>query len=118
MRSRSRGRRVAKGDDALIDQFFGDGEDRLPDGRADRKAKQLCREVYRVLAENVTVAEIVEVRPAPDTGRLAVAVRPWPGEEPSLVLDTLSRARGSLRAEIAASLQRKRTPELVFEVVP
>jgi ribosome-binding factor A len=117
MRSRFRGRRAERGDDELIEQFFGD-KDAASHPDAHRKAKQLCREVYRVLAESVTTAEIVEVRPAPDTARLAVAVRPWPGDDPTRTLDALAREKGKLRAEIAAALQRKRTPDLFFEVVP
>jgi ribosome-binding factor A len=32
------------------------------------------------------------------------------------LLERLARRRGPLRAEVAASLQRKRTPELFFRV--
>jgi ribosome-binding factor A len=83
-----------------------------------RREEQLVREVYRVLAESITVGEVMEVRPAPDMARLAVWVRPWPGDDPARALETLTREKGRLRAAIAAALQRKRTPDLVFEVFP
>ena len=119
MRKSDRRRRTESGDDALlIQQFFGDDEEHSPRRGDDRKVKQVLREVYRVLAHNVTVGEVLEVRPAPDSSRLAVAVRPWPDDDPARVLEALTRDKGRLRAEIAAALQRKRTPELVFEVLP
>jgi ribosome-binding factor A len=118
MRKRSRGRHAAEGgDEALIDRFFGESEG--PSRRtAERREKQLCREVFRVLAESITCAEIVEVRPFPDTSRLAVAVRFWPGDDASSVLERLRCDKGRLRADIARSLQRKRTPDLYFEAAP
>jgi ribosome-binding factor A len=118
MSSRFRGRRAEGGDDALIEQFFAAPKRRAAARGAERKSKQLCREVYRVLTENLTTATVVEVRPAPDTARLAVLVQPAPGDDPWAVREALERDRGRLRAEIARALQRKRTPDLVFEVVP
>ena len=118
MRSRDRRGRTDRGDDALIDELFGSSNEGPRHQGAERREKQLCREVFRVLAETVTCAEIVEIRPAPDTARLAVGIRIWSGDAPEEVLERLLRDKGRLRAEIARTLQRKRTPDLFFEVLP
>lgn len=120
-RSERRGRRAS--DAELVERFFAEpGESR----RDDRKLKQLAREVFRVLSqaidemedERLASASLVEVRPAPDAGRFAVQVSAGSGSSASDVQAALDRARGRLRGELAAALARKRTPELVFEVVP
>jgi ribosome-binding factor A len=94
---------------------------------ADRKLKQLCREVYRVLVQELPgesrdpileSVSVLDVRPAPDGSRLAVQVSVAPGVDPAGVLAGLQRRKGYLRAEIASAIQRKRTPELAFEVLP
>jgi len=88
----------------------------------DRKCKQVCREVYRVLAQAVPGDPcldgmiVLEVVPAPDASRLAILVELAPGTNVDEARAALSRWKGGLRAEIAQALQRKRTPELVFEV--
>jgi ribosome-binding factor A len=120
-RSERRGRQAS--DAELVERFFAEpGESR----RDDRKLKQLAREVYRVLSqaidemedERLASASLVEVRPAPDAGRFAVQVSAGAGASASDVQAALDRAKGRLRGELAAALARKRTPELVFEVVP
>jgi ribosome-binding factor A len=127
MRSRFRRRPSAvRGEDAdLVDLLFGEQEGSAVNPAAERKLKQLCREVYRVLSQ-VLPAEVndrvldsvvvVEVCPAPDASRLAVRVALGEGADPSTVLQHLERLKGYLRSEIAAAIQRKRTPELAFEV--
>ena len=120
MRSRFRKRSSARlgGDDELVD-FFGEQQARAESPAADRKLKQLCREVYRVLTQAVLdSASIVDVRPAPDASRLAVQVHVEEGADPEEVLERLQKLKGYLRSELAAAIQRKRTPELVFEVAP
>ena len=57
-------------------------------------------------------------RPAPDAGRLAAQVSAGSLATVSDVAAALAAARGHLRGELASALARKRTPELVFEVVP
>ena len=104
-----------------------DGADRFSDShRVDRRAQQLCREVQRTLTAALGALDdpclsglIVDaVEPAPDSARLLVSVMPAPAEaDPAGVLDRLRRLTGRLRAEIAAALQRKRTPELAFRLV-
>jgi ribosome-binding factor A len=91
--------------------------------RAARKTGQLCREVQRALAAALgalddpllAAAYVVAVTPAPDAGRLLVTVAPPAGAtDLALLLERLRRAAGELREELAADLQRKRTPELAF----
>jgi ribosome-binding factor A len=117
--------RRRRGDDTSnIDPatFFGPTQD----VRAERKTQQLCKEVERTLSCALAAASddvvrdltLIEVSPAPDASRLLVTLslsRPVPIDE---VNERLERMRGSLRQEIASSLQRKRTPELSFAVVP
>jgi ribosome-binding factor A len=87
----------------------------------DRKLKQICREVYRVLSQcDLEGATVIDVWPAPDGSRLAVklALEPGADADADAVLARLEQRKGSFRAEIAAALQRKRTPLLAFHVVP
>jgi ribosome-binding factor A len=100
------------------------GDDSPPRNLFDRKVKQLCREVYRVLTsvllddpilDEVT---ILDVEPAPDGSRLAVQVIAPAGADREEIRLAFERAKGHLRDEIAAAIQRKRTPDLVFEVMP
>jgi ribosome-binding factor A len=105
---------------------FEDGRRR---GRPDRKTAQLCAQVRRALSS--ALAELADpslrdllvgsVEPAPDAGRLAVRVFPSTSA-PDLDTDELRRRlralRGFLRAEVAAAIHRKRTPELDFLVTP
>ena len=102
------------------------GEDGAPQG-TDHKGHQLCAQARDALelalaasadavlrdlrVENVTLLRggsclEVAVRPVGDARELW-----WIGTR-------LRRARGYLRGEIAASIHRKRTPELAFVVLP
>lgn len=94
--------------------------------RIARKTGQLCKEVSRTLACVLGASAdawlrslaLVAVEPAPDAARLLVIVCPpsaQPGDVPQL-LARLQAQRGLLRSEVAAALQRKRTPELAFHV--
>src|SRR5690606_31526860 len=61
------------------------------------------------------------VDPAPDSSRLLVSVAPLdPGDQtPSDVyLTKLMAVSGKLRSEVAASISRRKTPELAFRVIP
>jgi len=93
--------------------------------RRDRqKAAQLCSQVERALSMAMAAIEddvildlyILEVTPAPDSGRLRVQVAG--AEDPEEALSRLERWSGTLRGEVASSIHRKKTPQLVFEVVP
>jgi ribosome-binding factor A len=112
--------------EALVEMLFDDDE-AGSSHREDRKLKQLCREVFRalsfVLPEGLPDPELegvilLDVVPAPDASRLAVQVQAGPGHEPAAVQDRLRHWKGRLRAEVAQAIQRKRTCDLVFEVLP
>jgi ribosome-binding factor A len=111
------------------------GEDffrRSANRRADQKARQLCRQVYRTLSvalpglgdEVLQDLTVIAVDPAPDAGHLLVTVSPGGAsavDVPSGGLDVLARlggASGRLRAEVARDIVRKRAPELSFRLVP
>ena len=92
----------------------------------DRKARQLCRQVYQVLSlalagecgDDVLRELTVEsVEPAPNVSRLLVRVAlpsAGPPLSPIKVLERLDRVRGLLRQRVARAITRKRAPELIF----
>jgi ribosome-binding factor A len=93
--------------------------------QASRKSRQLCGQVKDALTLALPACadvllqslQVVEVRPAPHTGRLAVLLSK-PGEvDGPQVIDALARAAGHLRREVAASISRRHAPELIFEVI-
>ncbi len=94
--------------------------------RADRKERQLCRQVQEAIGEALSALDddvlsdvwVSGVEPAPDASRLAVLVRAPKGAEPDVVKERLARVGGYLRAEVAHAITRKRVPTLVFEVLP
>lgn len=95
------------------------------DGRVDRKVQQLCREVERTLSyafgecsdRRVRELTVMAVDPAPDGSRLQISVSPSGPIDVAATHEALLAARSFFRAEIAAAIQRKRTPELVFHIV-
>jgi len=127
-RSKLQDRAGRIGPDAGVDpsQFF----DRRSRQRVDRKAYQLCRQVSDTLnfvlsgdtGDDVLRGLYVDsVDPAPDSSRLLVSVAPLdPGDQtPAAVyLTKLLALSGKLRSEVAASISRRKTPELAFRVVP
>ena len=93
-----------------------------------RKTQQLCQQVAHVL-EAVLTGEardadlqdlrVVCVVPAPHAGRMLVTVQS--GAEDALsrwleIDEKLRRATPWLRSELAASISRRRIPELVFQL--
>jgi ribosome-binding factor A len=92
-----------------------------------RKTQQLCGQVAEALDYALSACNddmlremgVVAVQPAPDQSRLLVSVGPTlPGPfDPTLVLAHLQRAQARLRAEVAASIHRKKVPELTYCVV-
>jgi len=94
-----------------------------------RKAKQLCRQVAETLDlvlsgdcrdELLQSLHVISVVPAPNSSRLLVTVSAdLPVEEFNRqeILELLERQTGRLRAEAAASINRKRVPALVFHVL-
>ena len=91
--------------------------------QAERKARQFCRQVERVL--NLALADrnarddidglfVDDVSPAPDCGRLLVHVLIPVDRRVADVMNALRREAPRLRSEVAAAITRKRAPELVF----
>jgi ribosome-binding factor A len=94
--------------------------------RPSRKALQLCEQVARTLA--AVLAEsgddllrdltVESVTPAPHTGRLLVTVAPAAGPAAvEHVARHLEHAHGRLRSEVAAAVNRRQAPDVVFRVV-
>lgn len=98
---------------------------------ADRNTGRVCREVLRTLTETLgscgdavlSELTVLGVEPAPDASRLLVLVG-MPALGSATVEDAVETVRGRLadcrglfRREIAAALQRRRTPELMFQVL-
>lgn len=121
--------RRSKGSADFVDPEFAQalGEsasDRLSSGRRiERKTRQFCRQVQRVL--NLALADrhiddglndlfVEDVTPAPDSGHLLVHVI-VPDDKPvNEVLSALRRDSPRLRSEVAMAITRKRAPELSF----
>jgi len=107
-------------------EFFKAGRIQKKD---DRKAKQLCRQVAETIDQILSGEtgddvlgglRVSDVVPAPDSSRLLVTLHQ--DCEPEnfdriLVEQRLNSFRGRLRCEIAASITRKKTPTLVFNVI-
>lgn len=97
-------------------------------GNSYRKVFQLCRQVESTL--HLTLNEgnpnleldVIDVVPAPDSKRMLVIVRPATGRTIESATDAEALMKGlreqlpRLRAEIARSTHRRRTPTLVFEL--
>lgn len=115
-------------DPAAVDAslYFGDCEGQGEGRRADRKERQLCRQVQEAIGEALSAVDdavlsdvwICGVEPAPDASRLAVLVRASREADPERVKERLGRVSGYLRTEVAQAISRKRVPTLVFEVLP
>jgi ribosome-binding factor A len=96
-----------------------------PQGKvSNRKALQLCRQVERALSvllegEILRDLSVQSVVPAPDASRLLVTFI-YHGHETVASTDVLAALQGyyaRLRGEIAASIHRRKTPELSFQVL-
>jgi ribosome-binding factor A len=95
--------------------------------KGDRGVRRLCSQVREALTfafagscrDEVLLSLYVEdVEPAPDATRLAVTVRVPCDVDVAVARDHVTRAAGMLREEAAASIRRRRAPELVFRVLP
>lgn len=85
--------------------------------KEDRKAQQLCAEVAKTLSMTLTGdVRVLSVEPAPDASVLRV--RFFSSSDPDAMHARLSAATGALRAAVAADINRKRAPELVFQWAP
>src|SRR5262245_23720532 len=95
--------------------------------RGDSGVRRLCSQVREALTfafagscrDEVLLSLFVEdVEPAPDASRLAVTVRAPEDVDVSVAREHVNRAASMLREEVAASICRRRAPELVFRVLP
>jgi ribosome-binding factor A len=93
-----------------------------------RNTLQLCSQVARTLGQALAECGdealrdlcVVGVVPAAGPGRLLVTLAPSPSAPPRPTDETeqhLSRAGGMLRTEVAAAVNRRKTPELIFRLV-
>ena len=94
-----------------------------------RKSRQLCRQVAEALDwvlsgdshdELLQSLRVADVQPAPFSSRLLVTVvTDLPAEEVDRqsLLDRLQEHAGRLRSEVAASINRRKAPTLVFQVI-
>lgn len=113
-------------DDAVDPRRFFDRRSR---GRGDRKARQLCRQVSQTLNyvlsgecddDTLRSLYVESVEPAPDASRLLVTVSSLDKDDETpvdVVLTKLAAVTGKLRSEVATSISRRKTPELIFNVV-
>jgi hypothetical protein len=113
----------------FTDPDFIEALDENESGRAsfhrqvERKTEQLCRQVQRALnfafadrsiGEGMEGLYVDEVSPAPDCGRLLVHVLVPVSLQLRDVMIALGRETPRLRSEVAATITRKRAPELCF----
>jgi ribosome-binding factor A len=95
----------------------------------DRKTGQLCAQVQRTLAflletecaDDCLQGFYVEsVTPHPNAARLLVVLRQWDHSRAfdlRMVLGRLAELKGYWRTEIGGAINRKKTPDLAFEVL-
>lgn len=94
-------------------------------GRGDRKVQQICKEVERTLGYALGSCgdpllgelTVMAVEPAPDASRLLVSLyASRAGLDARELIERLDKVKARFREEVAAVLQRKRTPELSFRL--
>lgn len=118
---------VINNDDAIDPRHY--FHNKRKHNRKYRKVFQLCRQVsdtlQMVLTETNEMLDglaIVDVVPAPDSRRMLVILGLDPGTkvksagEVELIMEQLQLETPRLRAEIARTINRKKTPNLVFEI--
>ena len=118
-RKNKRGRRAPDASELFGGPSGGNRRDR-------RKEAQLCAQVREALSlaladvEDDEILElfVLDVVPAPDAGRLAVQLELPAGADPDAIRERLDRLKGRLRGEVASAIHRKKTPSLVFELIP
>jgi ribosome-binding factor A len=98
--------------------------------KSDRKAMQLCRQVLRAVEHALGIRPLIDqlpdclvvaVLPAPNTSQLLIQVAvstEFQGNQPDEILAVLSAANGLIRSEVARSIHRRKTPSLIFQIVP
>ena len=95
----------------------------------DRKLRQLCAQVQRTLAfllESECIDECLQgffvesVSPHPAASCLLVVLRQWDPDrlvDFRAVVSHLAEVKGYWRSEIGSAINRKKTPDLVFQVL-
>ena len=116
-------------DDGNDPKKFHDKRREFPQGRGPgRKAWQLCGQVQDALRGILASCEedrlqnlmVISVEPAPHSGRLMVTVAdPVSADAADRTIseESIHRALGLIRVEVAAAINRRKAPELVFRVV-
>jgi ribosome-binding factor A len=98
-----------------------------PHRRDDRGARRLCSQVREALTyalagscrdDVLQSLYVAEVEPAPDATRLAVTLVVADSALAETARARLALVAALLREEVAASIHRRRAPELAFRVVP
>lgn len=115
-RKKKRGRRALHPLDAL------GGESR----RDRKKEAQLCAQVREALSLALADVEddlvlslfVLDVVPAPNSSRLAVRLEAEPDADVEAIHVRLDALAGRFRSEVASAIHRKKTPTLVFEIMP
>ncbi len=118
---------VINNDDAIDPRHYFYNK-RKPDKKY-RKAFQLCRQVFDTLHLTLTDEDpvldglvVVDVVPAPDSRRMLVILeagadmRIGSATEVEQIMATLQEHLPRLRAEIARTINRRKTPNLIFEI--
>lgn len=118
---------IELGPDDGIDPRYLFRNDHAP-SRDDRKVQQLCAQAARALRLALAgecrdpvlqQVDVLRVEPGPDARRLRVVVRPPLDETPiAEVMDRLAAVHGLLRSAVATAIQRRRAPQIYFEVRP
>lgn len=83
-------------------------------------AGEVRRTIDMVLAEStdgrLTGAYVAEVTPAPDASRLLVVIEVPIATDVDAAHQMLGEMHGFLRSEVASAIDRRKTPELFFQV--
>lgn len=96
-----------------------------PHRRDDRGARRLCSQVRDALTyalagscrdEVLQSLHVADVEPAPDASRLAVTLVAADPAQTGAARARIALVAALLREEVAASVHRRRAPELVFRV--
>lgn len=96
-----------------------------PQRRDDRSVRRLCSQVREALTyalagtcrdDVLQSLYVSDVEPAPDVSRLAVTLIASDPTQAAAARDRIGLVTTLLREEVAASVHRRRAPELVFRV--
>jgi len=110
--------------DPTPDDLFGAVTDD-PHARLAQSCAALCAQITDAIAMALATASdpvlrdlsVATVEPRRGAASLRVVLFAAPGGELAIAAEHAARAVGYLRAEVAAAIQRRRTPDLVVEVI-